>query len=189
MGFNDSTFLGWLTTGLYVAASTLCVIAARWPARGRPSPQPARQRIAGFWILVGVVLFVLAVNKQLDLQTVLTEKLRDMAEGGGWYGKRRMWQFMFVVMAAAGLTGAFWGVHRLLGRHWRSHRLALAGVALVGAYLLLRIVDIERMGEMTNLPLSATHVRTVVEWAGLLCLAAAAWRHAVLCERPGRVFS
>lgn len=181
---NDPTMIGWLTTGMYVAAATLCGIAARWPARkplrGAVSHRTDRRRIAAFWWILAAALLLLAINKQLDAQTALTNTLRDMAERGGWYGKRRMWQFIFIVVAAGALIGAVWGVHRLLGRHWREHRLALVGVVLVAGFLLLRIVDIERLGEMTNLPLSANRGRTVVEWAGLACIGAGAWRHAVI---------
>src|SRR4029434_7100888 len=72
----------------------------------------------------------------------------------------------------------------LLGRHWRTHRLALAGIGVLLVYLLLRVADIERLGEMTGLPLAAAGVRDALEWIGLMLIAAAAWRRAVMPGCP-----
>lgn len=183
--FHDQTFLGWLATGLYVAAAALCAIAARWPAHYGDLAASERRRVACFWWLLAAGLSLLAMNKQLDAQTLLTDRLRDAAERDGWYRGRRMWQVIFVVAAGALAAAGLWGVHRLLGRRWRQHRLALAGTALLLIYLLLRVADIERLGEITGMPLAALRVRSVCEVGGLLLLGVSAWRWAVVGPPSG----
>lgn len=173
--FHDPTFFGWLTTGMYVAAAALCaVVAVATPGRTR-----FERGVRMFWLALTLALAMLAVNKQLDLQTALTDRLRDNAEHNGWYAHRRMWQAIFVVTAAALAGGGLWLAMRLLGQRWREHRLVLAGIAVLLLYLLLRTADIERIGEMTGFSLAAHRVRGALEWAGLLMIAAAAWRRAV----------
>jgi hypothetical protein len=176
--FNDPTFIGWLATGMYVAAAALCAIAARSPAT-RSLPSAVEQRhIARFWWLLAAGLLLLAFNKQIDLQTAITDRLRHAAQRDGWYGSRRALQVLLVGFALGLCALGAWGVKRLLGRHWRTHRLVLAGVGILLVYLLLRVADIERLGEMTGLPLEATGVRDALEWIGLILIAAAAWRRA-----------
>jgi hypothetical protein len=182
--FHDSTFLGWLATGMYVAATVLCACAIEPPpaaasAQVSRAPHSVSRGVRAFWLLLTIALGLLAINKQLDLQTALTDLLRGDAERGGWYSHRRKWQIIFVMAAALLAGGAAWTAVRLLGRQWRSHRLVLAGIAALAAYLMLRVVDIERVGEMTGLPLSAHRLRDALEWAGLLMIAVAAWRRAI----------
>ena len=69
-----------------------------------------------------MTLTALGINKQLDLQSLLTQLLRDAAQFQGWYADRRHYQFAFVVaIAAAGVLGVgamAWVLRRVLGRVW-----------------------------------------------------------------------
>jgi hypothetical protein len=132
-----------------------------------------------FWFLLAIALAVLAINKQLDLQTALTNMLREDAEHRGWYQQRRVLQIAFVACAIFAAAFGLWLLYRLLGSHWRVHRLALCGLLLLALYLLLRVADIERAGEMLGMSLTAENVRMVLEWTGLICVAIAAWTRAV----------
>ena len=177
---HDHTFLGWLTTGMYVAAATLSAVAAHEQVNDARLLAPDRRRVAAFWWLLSAGLLVLALNKPLDLQTAITDTLRDLAQRDGWYGRRRVLQVMLVCGALGLCAVGAWVIRRLLGHHWRTHRLVLAGIGVLLVYLLLRVADIERLGEMTGLPLEAIGVRDALEWIGLMLIGAAAWRRAVM---------
>ena len=135
--------------------------------------------MAFFWGLITAGLTLLAINKQLDLQTVFTDVLRERAESDGWYEERRGMQARFVLLAGAMAVGCLWILMRLLGPRWREHRLLLAGLATLGCYLMLRVADIERVDEMTGLSFAAEGLRWAMEWAGLAMVAVAGWRRAV----------
>jgi hypothetical protein len=165
---HDPSVLGWLTTGMYVAAAWLCAMAAA-----------SKRSVFRFWIFLTIALIVLAVNKQLDLQTTLIDALRSLAERDGWYGQRRLLQATSVVICVAIAITGVWMVKRISGERWREHRAALAGVALLAIFLLLRVADIQRLGDMTGLPLSADGVRTAIEWLGLAAIALGARRVAM----------
>ena len=82
------------------------------PVRGRPArsdhPHEARNQrlLARFWLVACVTLTALGINKQLDLQSLFTQLLRDAARLQGWCDRRRSYQFAFVVViAGAGVGG------------------------------------------------------------------------------------
>jgi hypothetical protein len=82
LGFNDPTVIGWLVTGGYFAVSILCVFAA-----GRHSFERV---IFLSWLLLGLVLVLLCLNKQLDLQTLFKEWFDRIEVNQDWSGQRRM---------------------------------------------------------------------------------------------------
>jgi hypothetical protein len=176
---HDQTFLGWFTTGGYVAAAFLCACAAQACVAGRRAQFSESRKLAFFWGLITTGLVLLAINKQMDLQTVFTDIMRNKAEDGGWYRHRRVLQALFVLAAGAFAVGGLWMLVRLLGPRWREHHLLLAGLAVLCGYLMLRVADIERVGEMTGMSMAAEGFRSAVEWAGLAMIAIAAWRRAV----------
>jgi hypothetical protein len=175
--FLDPTFLGWFTTGAYFAAAVLCALAAQ--AYGREKGRRSSKSLRNLWVVIAIGLIALAVNKQLDLQTLLTDWMRDAAERGGWYGRRRVLQAAFVLAAVIAAAGGLWLILRTLGGRWREHRLMLAGLAAMCVYVLLRVADIERVGEMTGMSLAAENARTIIEWTGLAFIGVAGWRRAV----------
>jgi hypothetical protein len=61
----------------------------------------APQRIAPCGAQSRWPLFALGINKQLDLQTALTELGRVLALSQGWYEQRQVVQFWFIAALAA----------------------------------------------------------------------------------------
>ena len=59
-GIGDPTVYGWLAAAAYALGALLC-----WRASRRA---PARER--KFWLIAMALLAFLAINKQLDLQTL-----------------------------------------------------------------------------------------------------------------------
>lgn len=145
LGIGDSSPLGWATVAAYAAAAWLCGAAARRAAGAartveRLAPvEAANQRaLAAFWLGGCALLVLLAVNKQLDLQTLMTQLGRDLALAQGWYEERRRVQTAFVAGLAAlgtlsGVTIAWWlrsVVARIAG--------PLLGLAMITAFVVVR---------------------------------------------------
>lgn len=92
-GIGDPSMGGWLTVLLYViAAWQVWRLLRYWD---EPSITAFRNE-HWFWraLLMGLVL--LGINKQLDLQSALTEVGRILAEEQGWYDDRRQVQAAFI---------------------------------------------------------------------------------------------
>ncbi len=139
-GIGDPTALGWGTVAAYLAGAGLCLAA------GRREALAARRRERAFWWILALALLVLGLNKQLDLQSALTEVGRDLLRGLGRPGAKRLVQRSFLAALALGgglgLIGFGWTFRRSVARHG----LALAGLALLLAFVTLRAAMFQRLG-------------------------------------------
>lgn len=151
-GIGDPTLRGWLTVGAYFVAALLALRAA-WIIRKQTEPalRPSdRRRLFAFWCLTAVVLLLLGVNKQLDLQSWLTQIMRDLAKEQGWYEARQHYQVMFVVaVAAAGVVGtlamAIW-LRRVLFRVG----IALLGLGVLGTFVVARAASFHHLDALLH---------------------------------------
>ena len=95
LGIGDPTPIGWVTVFAYFAAAVLCIFQS-----GRCRLEEKMGHGVGpgerySWMVLAVVLSLLGMNKQLDLQTAITQFGRDLAVDQGWYGQRRVAQRWF----------------------------------------------------------------------------------------------
>jgi hypothetical protein len=161
---GDPTVYGWLTVAAYAAAALFC-----WRAH---LGAPRAERRA--WLGLALLMAFLAVNKQLDLQSLVTAVGRGMAKAEGWYERRRPIQAFFIIaMAGAGVVSV-----ALILRSYRRASLALQG-ALAGAILLLvfiliRASSFEKMDHFINSSISGARANHVMELGGIGIIAACA---------------
>ncbi len=73
---GDPSLMGWLTVGVYLLAG----LVALWVLASARFPAATRGRERLFWLFVALILFFLAINKQLDLQSYLTAVGRCVAQ-------------------------------------------------------------------------------------------------------------
>jgi hypothetical protein len=181
---HDPTFFGWLTTGAYAATAATCLCAALLARSRREESRRASRRVSRWpllaWFVLALGIALLGLNKQLDLQTAVTDRLRLWAERGEWYGHRRILQAGFVIAAFCITAGVLGLLFRSIGLRSRSGWCTFAGLGLLAVYLLLRIADIERMDQWLGTSLSAPFLSAACEWAGLTLVTIGAWRAAVV---------
>ncbi len=144
-GIGDPTWMGWVTVVAYVVAAYFAWAAckkSRCTARAHGAIEASnvgeQRQLAAFWFLMFIALALLGINKQLDLQSLFTEVMRDLALRQGWYDERRKFQFEFVVgIAAVAIVGV--GVTALLLRRvWRHARIAVLGMGWLLAFVVIR---------------------------------------------------
>lgn len=92
-GIGDATVWGWVTVALYALAALVAALTAR----AAPFPPASRLREQVFWTCLAVAMAALAVNKQLDLQSLMTALARCAAQTQGWYEDRRVVQMLFIL--------------------------------------------------------------------------------------------
>ena len=154
---GDPTTLGWATVVAYAAAALACWFA------GRRAPR----REERWWWALAIILALLAVNKQLDLQTLFTDIGRWAATSGGWYEQRRPVQRKFIegVMAAGAIAAI---VLLVLARKARTPvKTALAGLVLLGVFILVRASSFERMDQLINTNLGTARANHWMELGGI----------------------
>lgn len=160
---GDPSLLGWLTVIAYFLASALCLRAAR----GEPDSASA-------WRAIAVALAVLGVNKQLDLQSLITVVGRELARTEGWYDRRRQVQYLFVLVIgvlALGLSTAI--LVRLRGRS-RQIQAASAGFALLAAFVCIRAASFHHVDRFLKSAMLGVRFNWILELAGIGIIALAA---------------
>ena len=133
-GIGDPTIIGWLTVILYLTTSFLCWRVTRRLGGGGGSSD----REINIWRSLFALFLALGINKQLDLQSALTEAGRVLAHIQGWYDRRRIVQIGFVVLVAilclAGTIVLISWMRQAKGATW----LALLGTILVLGFVIIR---------------------------------------------------
>lgn len=145
---GDPTVLGWLTAVCYGLAALACLVC--WHRRSRLIDQARQKRFGLFWLLLGLAMAVLAINKQLDLQGLVHATGRNMAIRQGWFDRRH--EAERIVLIAVGVIGLLSvGVILLVMRGlWLRVRLSVCGVALLAGFAVLRTAELLSPGRISQ---------------------------------------
>ncbi len=131
---GDPTVAGWAVCALYAGAAITAIVVLR---RAR-FDQNHRRQTQALWALIAGVMAALALNKQLDLQSLLTALGRCLAQDQGWYENRRLVQRDFMI-ALASLTAVAGGaLFWMLRGSLRQNLLPLSGLAALAGLIVIR---------------------------------------------------
>ncbi|MBW6530819.1 hypothetical protein KZ820_08735 [Sphingomonas sp. RRHST34] len=165
-GIGDPTAIGWITVLAYFTAALLCAAAQRREKAG-PRPRP-------FWLAVTVLLVLLGINKQLDLQSLFTQVLRDRAKAHGWYEQRREFQTLFI-FAIAAIGAAFLAALPYVMRHQpRARNITLAGLVFLYCFILVRASSFHHVDWALSRTFFCIRLNWVLELGGIIIAAAGA---------------
>jgi hypothetical protein len=171
-GLGDNTFMGWLTVGVYLLAAAAAMRAARMP--DRPDLQLGRERT--FWGIAAAVMLFLAVNKQLDLQSLATMIARCHAQLNGWYETRGTVQRIFILVLAGtgGLALAVLALllRSILDRVWP----ALVGLGFVCTFVMIRAASFHHVDWLLGSWLLGIKMNWLLELPGPLLVVFVALR-------------
>ena len=156
-GIGDPTVYGWATVAAYALGAACC-----WAASQRA---PLREK--RFWQVIAFVMAFLCVNKQLDLQTLLTDFARAQAKAQGWYDNRREYQVGFIlVLGFAALVGLL----ILLTHSVRGSvpmRGALGWLVLMVFFILVRASSFNKVDLLINQSIGGMRANHVMELGGI----------------------
>jgi hypothetical protein len=156
-GIGDPTFYGWATVAAYAVAALCCLRAS---TRG-----PSRER--RFWFVLAVVMVFLAINKQLDLQTLFTDIGRFEARAHGWYAQRHEYQAAFIAVAAVLALVVMLTLLRRARRASGPVRGAIVGLGLLLLFVLVRASSFHRVDWLINLRLAGLRANHLMELGGI----------------------
>ena len=148
----------------YLATALLCCCCAQ-----RESPGGRR----AFWLGVTAVMVFLGVNKQLDLQSWLTQTGRDLAHAQGWYAYRHAVQAGFIVaLTLGGLSFLLW-LRRATRNLGGEIRWAFLGLVLVIAFVFVRAASFHHVDRLLYFELGGLRISWILELGGIGCVALA----------------
>lgn len=167
-GLGDPTAMGWATVAAYLAASLLCLLWAKPSGSGRFLP-----------VAFAGAMALLAVNKQLDLQSLLTEIARDAAKAQGWYEDRQTYQAIFIGVIGSGAALGFAALLWMLRRRWKETALASAGFACLLAFVVVRAASFHHVDQGLGETWVGLRFNWILELGGIALVVAGAvvgWR-------------
>jgi hypothetical protein len=172
-GIGDPTFIGWLTVVLYFAAAVSCWKLGRRLKTG--DRRFVNERRA--WLSIAILFLALGINKQLDLQTALTEAGRVVAHLQGWYERRQPVQIAFIGLVAVtclimAMTLLIW-MRSAPVPTW----LGLMGTVFVLGFVLIRAASFHHVDRFIGRSILGLRWNWVIEISGIgLVLVASLWR-------------
>jgi hypothetical protein len=169
---GDPTIGGWVTVVLYLLAAGSCWISARELVLEDIGSNERRA-----WWAISSLFLALGINKQLDLQSALTEAGRVLAHYQGWFEQRQLVQLAFIAFVAiicliAAITLLLWTRTAPI-----PTRLALIGTTMVLGFVLIRAASFHHVDRFIAQTILGLRWNWVLEMSGIsLVLFASQWR-------------
>ena len=154
-GIGDPTIFGWVTVLAYLVAVWRCVLNADESKQIGGSYQ--------FWLYLAAVLLFLGINKQLDLQSWLTDTARDAAKMHGWYDHRRPVQVIFIGLLGFGMLITLFSLRLFLANSWRHNKIAWIGIVLLCTFIVMRAASFSHFDILINHDILGIKINVILE--------------------------
>jgi hypothetical protein len=177
LGIGDPTIFGWVTVVSYATSAYLC-----WQTF---TVGAGRDRQA--WRLVMIALIALGVNKQLDLQSLLTQETRNLIKWLELYEIRRILQLIFIISIS---FAAFFGVaifYRKFADENIYLRIAFCGLCFVVCFVLFRAASFHHIDLLLPQEMLGLSFNFMFENVGIVAISLSAFLRKKAIERHLRV--
>jgi len=165
-GIGDPTIGGWVTVILYFLAVISCWITAR-------NSSLADRKI---WYAITVLFLGLGINKQLDLQSALTEMGRIVAIEEVWYSRRETVQVYFIIVVALVCSWVIIAMVVAARSAPFSTWLALVGTTMVIGFVLIRAASFHHIDRFIGSTVLGFRWNWILEMGGIsVVIAASLW--------------
>jgi len=161
-GIGDPTVFGWITVFFYLLAVLQCGFRAISLKKLGESYH--------FWLYLSVFLFLLGINKQLDLQSWFTQTLKDSAQANGWYEHRRPLQLMFITTLGVGMLISLIGLRLYLKNSWQENKLTWIGIVLLCTFILMRAASFHHLDIFINHHVLGLRINVILEIGSILLI-------------------
>ena len=161
-GIGDPTFFGWLTVLVYLLAVACCISHANNIKKIGADTK--------FWFVLAGLLFLLAINKQLDLQSWFTEIMRDSAKAHGWYENRRPMQIAFIAFLGIGMLITLASLRIFLAHSWRHNKLTWFGIILLCVFIVMRAASFHHLDILIGHKILGLRINVLLEIGALFLI-------------------
>ena len=158
---HDATPIAWFIVAAYFVGAAMALVAAR-------SAVQRRERL--FWIGCSLLLTLLGLNKQLDLQSLITNVGRELAHEEGWFEQRRFVQAAFILAFGGGALVAIVGLFAWLRRSAGTVKLAAIGIVLLFAFVVIRAASFHHMDGWVTTNVGGLRTGWWLELAGIVTI-------------------
>jgi hypothetical protein len=196
-GIGDPNVMGWVTVVAYLWAAFLCftvhrkslasagptikgrtfgpVVLALLGQRRRLNALPEAVRMSALWKAMAIGLLFLGINKQLDLQTALTELGRIVARRQGWYEQRQRVQIDFIKGVVLVGVWLICSVLLLAGRNLPRLGVALVGIVFLCCFVAIRASSFHHVDILLGTYLGGLKINWIMELGGIALVGVGAY--------------
>lgn len=171
--------MGWFTVLLYAVAALGGARLARSAHLGMKMPE------LWFWRVLALALLALGINKQLDLQSALTELGRILAREQGWHERRRDVQVFFI--AAVGITSLLTAsllTFLLRATPWAT-KLSLIGMSCLLSFVVVRASSFHHVDHFIGSRVVGLRWNWILEIGGIVTIIAGTQLRRFAARKPG----
>lgn len=158
--------MGYITAAAYAVTAGLswrALICVRRSSDGTTLDGRRQQ----FWAFLTVAFIALGINKQLDMQSLMTEIGRWLAKSEGWYGRRRQYQELFILaLALAGLSMGSLMVWRLR-RADAAVKIGLIGLSFTMLFVVVRAASFHHLDTFLGTRIFGVKWNWILELGGI----------------------
>jgi hypothetical protein len=162
--FNDPSGLAWFVVAAYFAGALAAFVASRSASRTE----------ARFWLGVSLLLVLLGFNKELDLQSLLTEFGRTLTRAIGIYEQRRLLQGLFLLLLAGAAAFGILRLTRMLRQSSTPAKTAAAGITMLFTFILLRAASFHHVDDWVTIDVRGLRSGWWLELVGVVVIALSA---------------
>ena len=162
---GDPTIMGWFTVTAYFFTSAIAL--RLYFSAQQIFPEEIVLKQQRFWLIIAALLFFLGINKQLDLQSLLTAIGRYYAHQDGWYAQRRIVQ----VVVISGILTLLCGALLWFTIHFRTilgtNRLAIIGLIFLLTFIAIRATSFHHMDSLINARILNLRLNWILELSSI----------------------
>lgn len=162
---GDPSVMGWVTVVAYFCSAAFTFKVFLSSSHIFSAGLVAKQK--GFWLTLAVILFFLGINKQLDLQSLLTAIGKYYAHRDGWYENRRELQIFIVISTIIFMLTLFLLFVVNMGELFKTNRLAIVGLAFLLLFIMLRATSFHHMDMLIDFTILGVRLNWVLELSGI----------------------
>lgn len=163
IGIGDPTFLGWFICISYFVACWICgnkALLAKRISDNYP-----------FWLGITIFLLFLGINKQLDLQSLFIQTIRNLSIQHGWYEQRKLVQVAFVALTSFGVLVSLILLRIFLADSWRRYKIVWFGIIFLCTFILLRMALFDRVNVFLHQEdILTIAIDTILELGGIFII-------------------
>ena len=159
---GDPTIIGWFITLLYLLVSVISFYLLRRIKVINPDIE-----YKWFWFGAGILIFLLGINKQLDVQMLFADFARLYAKVSGMFENRKPFQQKIIsLLATIGISIFAFMIYKL----WNAPKrmwMALVGFCILFSFPLIRLVSLHSIEALLYSSLLSVKVVDVLEIIGI----------------------
>jgi hypothetical protein len=157
---GDPSFMGWFTVASYFACALFSAIIVLINRK-------ADRQFFFFWGMISLLMILLGVNKQLGLQSLVTEIGRQIARAQGWMDHRRIVQLWFIVVFGSAAIAIFaWFVIKMKD-FFKRFSLAFVGLFFLLSFIIVRACSFHHFDEVLGFRFFELKVNWLLELPGI----------------------